>query len=460
MAFGCPAGQLVPGGQLELAQYGRHVCFHGLDRDEQLLADLPVGVALRDQPQHLAFAVGQLVKLGIERRLHLGARCREGVQHEAGQPVREHRVAVGDPPDRVGKLGGGDRLGHVSPRAGPDHRDHVLGGVGRGQGQEAHVGEAGLDRLDDRVPAAAGHVHVQQHHVGDQRADQVDGRLHVVGLAHQLELPAELGPDTGPEQAVIVDQHDPGTHEHGMVNVTLVPSPTADVMTAVPPNRRIRPRMDSVTPLRSPGRTDGSNPLPRSLTTTLATSASTSANSEITVTPDHLAALTVASRAAATSASTCSVTEQSPTVTISTWTPYRASTSCCTSRNAEEKLSAALPPNSTSRSSRSCTRASATTCCGLAAWRWISASVCSTESCPREATSARSSSRTLAWRSSTRSRPIRSHQGPSSSTIAAITSATAPSGRSSAISFLSVASQLTPAISSTPASTILAIDSL
>ena len=60
------------------------------------------------------------------------------------------------------------------------------------------------------------------------------------------------------------------------------------------------------------------------------------------------------------------------------------------------------------------------TFCGSSARRWIRASVCSTESCTRAAMSARSSARTRAWRSSTRSRAIRSHHGPSSSTMPAM----------------------------------------
>src|ERR1700735_3005908 len=62
--LGGPAGQLVPGGELELAQDRGDVAFDGLDRDEQLTGHLLVGVPLGDQPQDLALAGGQLGKLG------------------------------------------------------------------------------------------------------------------------------------------------------------------------------------------------------------------------------------------------------------------------------------------------------------------------------------------------------------------------------------------------------------
>ena len=224
----------------------------------------------------------------------------------------------------------------------------------------------------------------------------------------------------------------------GIFSVTLVPSPGAVVTVAVPPRRVIRPCTDSARPLRSSGTASGSKPFPRSRTTIDTSPGSTSANSEMTPAPDHLAALTVASPAAASSAVRLSSRSQSPTVTASTGTPYLASTSCWIFRtpaatvSSSSASSGSRPSNSQDRSSRSCIRASWMTFCGSSARRWISASVCSTESCTRAAMSSRSSARALAWRSSARSRAIRSHHGPRASTMAAITSSTPPSGRSSA----------------------------
>src|SRR5665648_555956 len=53
-ARGGPTGQLVPRGQLELAEHVRHVRLDRLDRDEQLRGHLAVGVPAGDQPHHLA----------------------------------------------------------------------------------------------------------------------------------------------------------------------------------------------------------------------------------------------------------------------------------------------------------------------------------------------------------------------------------------------------------------------
>ena len=68
-------------------------------------------------------------------------------------------------------------------------------------------------------------------------------------------------------------------------------------------------------------------------------------------------------------------------------------------------------PYSQVRSSRSCPRASRATSRGESDWRWISARVCSTESCRCAAISARSASRMRSRRSSPRSRTSRTHHG-------------------------------------------------
>ena len=67
---------------------------------------------------------------------------------------------------------------------------------------------ARLDRLHHGLPAAAGQVHVEQDDVGRAALDELDGRLHVVRLADDVDLAAQLRADPGPEQAVIVHDDD------------------------------------------------------------------------------------------------------------------------------------------------------------------------------------------------------------------------------------------------------------
>lgn len=199
----------------------------------------------------------------------------------------------------------------------------------------------------------------------------------------------------------------------------------------------MRPSMDSAMPLRSAATPEGSKPLPRSLTNSETLPGSTSANRETTSAPDHLAALTAASRAAASRASRLSVSGASPTTTVSTLTPWSASTSDWMQRTAAATVPSpsandpgGSPSNNHDRSSRSWARASWATFWGSSAWRWIMARVCRTESCTLEARSARSSARRRAWRSNTSSRATLSHHGPKITTIDASIRATPPSGRS------------------------------
>src|SRR5665648_555955 len=89
-ARGGPTGQLVPRGQLELAEHGRHVRLDRLDRDEQLRGHLAVGVPAGDQPHHLALPRREPVQLVVTGGDVAGGRA-ERVQHEPGQ-AREREV--------------------------------------------------------------------------------------------------------------------------------------------------------------------------------------------------------------------------------------------------------------------------------------------------------------------------------------------------------------------------------
>ena len=71
-AVGSPAGQLVSGGELELAQDRRDVRFDRLGRNGQVPGDLLIRVPPGDQPQHLDLArrqAGQALRRGPARGL-------------------------------------------------------------------------------------------------------------------------------------------------------------------------------------------------------------------------------------------------------------------------------------------------------------------------------------------------------------------------------------------------------
>ena len=206
-----PPGELVARGELQLAQHRGHVGLDGLDRDEQLGADLLVGVAARDQPHHLALALGEPVEVLVDGRDLDGAG--ERVEHEPRQPRREHRVAGGHPLDRGDQLRTGDRLGDVAARTGPDRADHVLGRVRDGQCEEPR-GHSCFAAAAQRNPphhlgaTTAGQVYVEQHHLRLVLEYGGHGLVDVGRLGDDVDRGAELGADAGAEHGVVVDDHD------------------------------------------------------------------------------------------------------------------------------------------------------------------------------------------------------------------------------------------------------------
>ena len=125
-------------------------------------------------------------------------------------------------------------------------------------------------------------MHVEQDDIGQPFIDELDGGLGLVGFAHHLDRVAELGPDAGPEDGMVLDQEDSGPPtrlgrhgvggrhltraRRGMQSWISAPSPGAERTTAEPPKRAIRARMDWAMPCRSSGTASGSKPRPRSRT--------------------------------------------------------------------------------------------------------------------------------------------------------------------------------------------------
>ena len=133
----------------------------------------------------------------------------------AGQPGhhrrREHRLASGGAPDRVGERSAGSVLEQVAAGPGLDRPHDVGVGVVGGQDQHGRAvrapREAGrrLGAVHDR------HPQVHEHHVGPQPAAQHHRLGAVGGLADHLEvaLLAEHGHQAGPHDGVVVDDEQP-----------------------------------------------------------------------------------------------------------------------------------------------------------------------------------------------------------------------------------------------------------
>ena len=251
----------------------------------------------------------------------------ERVEHEAGEPRREDGVAAGHAAHRVGQLGAGDRLGHVAARAGADDRDHVLGGVGDRQREEA-LGRPRLARRrgSPATPPPPGICTSSSTTSGSSSTMQRTASSTVGGVAEHLDEAVELGAHAGAEQLVVVDDDDAGRSASSRA---LQPQLDLGALAGHRVDRRrrrrgarMRPTIDSRTPRRSAGTASGSKPGPRSRTNTSTRVARRPRRRRTPAAPPaNLAALTIASRAAATSASASSSSGQSPTATTSTATP-------------------------------------------------------------------------------------------------------------------------------------------
>src|SRR5581483_4703622 len=224
----------------------------------------------------------------------------------------------------------------------------VRGRVGHRQRQEAGGGRGPLGAGGRRAPrrpedppdqlgaAAPGHVDVDEDDVGPGGGDAGGGLVHVAGRADDVDAALELAADPRPDQRMVVDDEDPdGAPAHlgfsstrstragarGTDSSTSAPSPGAERTSAVPPWRRTRAEMESATPRRSGGTAAGSKPRPRSRTNSETRSGSTSRYTSTVSTPAWRAALSAASRPAATSARPASSSGASPTRTASSRTP-------------------------------------------------------------------------------------------------------------------------------------------
>ncbi|BAC17432.1 putative phosphate transport protein [Corynebacterium efficiens YS-314] len=218
-----PAGEGMAVGLLGLTQDVRGVGFHRLHGDEQLLADLLIGVTAGQQSQHLQLTAGQrihdriinhstLLNSGIllrridDARARTGIRGGEGIQDKPGQAWGEEGVARVHPVDGLHQFLAGDGFGDIPACPGADDGDDILGGIGDTQGEEDGL-HAGLENPADHGEAATvGHVDVEKHDVGTRLGDAGDGIGHGAGLAHDLHRRTQLSLHARSEHRVVINQ--------------------------------------------------------------------------------------------------------------------------------------------------------------------------------------------------------------------------------------------------------------
>ena len=177
-------------------------------------ADLCVGQAVGDQPQHLGLPLGECASGGREPRAG-GRPAGEVGDQPPGHRGGEQGVAGGHHADRVYQFGGGGVLEQEAAGAGPQRLIHVVVEVEGGEHQHPRPGRAGCvaEDLAGRLQAVHDrHSHVHQNDVGPQVPRQADRVRAVGGLAHhqQAGLGGEHRGEALPHHRLVVDDQAPG----------------------------------------------------------------------------------------------------------------------------------------------------------------------------------------------------------------------------------------------------------
>ena len=151
----------------------------------------------------------QQVEFGIEARVDVRRKRGEGVEDETCQTRREDSVAFGDPMHGFDELGPCDRLGDVTAHARADHRDDVLGGVGNGEREEAHLGVVTMQGSHDSCATPSRQMDVDQNDVRQTFGDELNRRFDIVGFADDVDCCPELGAHASKKERVVVDEENP-----------------------------------------------------------------------------------------------------------------------------------------------------------------------------------------------------------------------------------------------------------
>jgi hypothetical protein len=193
--------------QVELLEDLRNVRLDGFGGQEQRLADRAVGVALGDQLEYVALAVGQLVERTALALASNQARDDRGV---------DHALAIVDAPQRVGEHGEirHPLLQKVARPCGrlleQPHRVARLQVVREDEDADLGVPAADLLRGDEAVVAAVGwHADVHQSDVGSSSVDHPQQRLGVATTPRDLEAGVlEQASQALAQQHLVVRDHD------------------------------------------------------------------------------------------------------------------------------------------------------------------------------------------------------------------------------------------------------------
>ena len=268
-------------GLLGLAQNIGGVRFHRLHRNKQLLANLAVRIATREQPQDLQLAARERIHCWVLSLLRLrGGRTRgKSIKDKTRQARREIRIPAVHLHHRLDQIRAGNILRHVATRARPNQRNHVLRRIRHAQRQKHRPRRLVCCPVNNGEAAAVGHVDIKKHHVRGGTRNALQRLRDGPSIAHDLNLRGhrQLRTHARAEDGVIINQKDLHHAHNATASSTSVPSPGVEEIRTRPPDPSTRARILSRIPCLSAGISSTSKPTPRSRTKILSSPANNSA---------------------------------------------------------------------------------------------------------------------------------------------------------------------------------------
>ena len=184
----------------------------GRGRDHQVLGDLRVAHALRDEHEDLPLARRQRGDPGVLVDLPAAAVGQVGGEHLQHAPRHaggDDGLAARHGADRLGQLGRPGVLEQEPAGAGAQARERVLVQVEGGQDQDLRGGALSGDGRRRINAVHAGHAHIHEDDAGAQRTRLGQGRGAVGGLADDLNavLGVENHAEAHAHERLVVGQH-------------------------------------------------------------------------------------------------------------------------------------------------------------------------------------------------------------------------------------------------------------
>src|SRR5262249_34980213 len=147
---------------LQLGEDARHIVAYGVLAEHEAACDVPIAVALSDQLEDLALALGKFRELGRGEGPPGG---REVLHDTRGDGRPEYGPALADPADRAEYVGAVGVLEDVAPRTGTHGREDRRVILKHAHDQYAYARIRGQDPSGGLDAATSRHLNVHENEV-------------------------------------------------------------------------------------------------------------------------------------------------------------------------------------------------------------------------------------------------------------------------------------------------------